>query len=1269
MWFPLTEAQEGLWFAQCADPDSPILNTGQYLELTGDLDADAFRRAVALAVAETDALRLQFRAGPEGPQQRLGAPPVMAEADLTLHDDPKAEALRRMRADSDTPVDLSQGPVAAFTLFRTGPAQWLWYQRIHHLAIDGYGIVLLTNQVAAHYNAILRKAEPPAPLAPLVRALDEDRAWRADPRRTAQRDWWHERLADPPEIAGPAPGRAATARDFIRHARPMPHDLTQGLRDLAEAAHVSWADALTALCGAWLRRWSGAGETVIGVPAMNRMGSRSARVPGMVMNVLPLRLDQPEDGPLTGFLSAVGAGLRDARRNGRYRSEYLRRELRLIGGERRLYGPLVNVQPFDVAPAMEGLAVGLHILGAGAVDDLTLTFRGNASPDLWFEIDANPNLYDMDAIRAHADRLLDFLRGAMASGDLSQVATAGAADLSLIARVNATAHPPDGRLADGVPAPATLTGAIEARLTADPHAPALIADGRMLTWAELDRRSAALAGLLAGRGAKGRIVAVMLDRSVELVIALTACLRAGAAYLPLDPEHPRARIDEILGQAEPLLILTDRDLPGALPPGDWPVEGAAPQAGVSPEDMAYVIFTSGSTGKPKGVVIEQGAIFNRLDWMARHYGMTAADRILQKTPATFDVSVWEFFLPFFCGAVLVMAPPGAHRDPAAIAGLIREHDITTLHFVPSMLSVFLQSPASEGLGIPRTFCSGEALPADLARRFHARIRGRLHNLYGPTEAAVDVSFCEAGPDAADPLPIGWPVWNTGLHVLDDHLRPVPPGLAGQLYLSGVQLARGYLGRPDLTAERFITHEGQRLYATGDLAMRRGDGAVIFLGRLDHQVKLRGLRIELGEIETALRDQPGVSDAAVLVRDDRIVAYIAGDAGQAALIAALSARLPAYMVPGAWVFLDALPVTANGKLDRKALPAPDFRDSSDAPQSDAEARLAALFAEILALPQPPGRGADFFALGGDSLSAVRLVLRIGEEFARDPGLGAVLENPVLADLARHLDGADQGPDYGISPAIRLAGGQGAPLFVIHPAGGLSWNYRHLARELDPKRPVWGLQAPGLGGAAAPASLTAIAGDYAARIASLAPEGPVHLAGWSIGGCIAQEIAVTLAAAGRAPGVVALLDAYPADVWRDEPDPDDAAALRALLAIAGFDPDAHPELDSPEAVTGFLRAGGSALGSLPGPVLEGVVRVVAGNNRLLRAHHHRRYPGRLIHIRAGRDHRDRDDLTAARWALYAGELDMRDLPFLHSELAGPEASRLIAPILSQAMRAAE
>ncbi len=703
-----------------------------------------------------------------------------------------------------------------------------------------------------------------------------------------------------------------------------------------------------------------------------------------------------------------------------------------------------------------------------------------------------------------------------------------------------------------------------------------------------------------------------------------------------------------------------------------------------------MIYTSGSSGEPKGVVIEHRAIVNRLEWMRQHYGFDTDDRILQKTPATFDVSVWEFFLPLLTGATLVVAPPEAHRDPAWLARIIRAQRIGTCHFVPSMLAAFLAHPDARGLTMRRIFCSGEELPAALRDRLHATLRSELHNLYGPTEAAVDVSWWPAGPDDhSRPVPIGFPTWNTRLYVLDAHMRAQPPGVPGDLYLGGVQLARGYVGRDDLTAERFLPdphRPGERIYKTGDVARwRQGDGAIVFLGRSDHQVKLRGLRIELGEIEAALLATGLVSRAEVMLRQDagdgRIVAYVQAaqhaegtDDLAAALRQRLAARLPDYMVPAAIVPMADWPVTANGKLDRKALPAPAFNGATAgrAPATPTEQTLAALFAEVLRLPPGTvlGTDADFFSLGGDSLSAVQLLLRVEEDCHRSPGLGALFEAPTIAALATAIDSEEVRFDSGLKPLIQLATGDSAqpPLFVIHPAGGIAWGYRGLARAVagaTPSRSVWGIQSPALDPAQPlPHGIAALAQAYADRVEALQPEGPVHLAGWSVGGILAQAMAVELQQRGRTTGLVALLDAYPADCWRGEPEPTPQQALRALLAIAGYDPEGHPELDTQDKLIAFLRAGDSALGNLPPQALQGVVRVVTDTNRLIRQHH-QRMRGVLTHIRAALDHAGKPQLHAQRWAPYADEVDALEAPLTHAQMTGAQATQRIAPILAARM----
>lgn len=1282
---PLTEAQSGLWYAQRLDPANPLFNTGQYIELTGPLDLPAFEAALAQAVSEADALSLRMVDDPAGPLQVVDPAnrPVLEIIDVSAAADPLAAAEADIARDMATPIDPTREKLAAERLFVLGRERHIWQQRIHHLAIDGYGMILITQRVAELYNARLRGTEAGAPPPGFGIALAEDAAYRASEKRAKDGDYWRELFADRPEVASLAPGNPVSASSFHRRAVEIGAGAFARLKAVGERTNIPWPDVITALSAAYVQRHTGTPEVILGVPFMARLGSAAARVPAMLMNVLPLRVSAPE-GDLDDFIGAVAKSLTRARRHGRYRSEQLRRDLKLIGGAPRLHGPLVNLLPFDETPRFDGLTSRLEVLSTGPVEDITFTFRLHGTDGLRLEVDANPDLYDSGTVEAHAARQKHFIEAASAVVSLDEVVTATPEEVTRhLVTFNATSHPlPD----------TSLAALIETSLRATPGAPALRFSGETMDYATLDARSRALAEQLRAAGAgPDRIVAVALPRSFELVVALIAILRAGAAYLPLDLAQPDARIARILASAAPVLVLARQEdahrfakTSQVLSPDGWQVE----PIGVAlvpprPGDAAYVIYTSGSTGEPKGVVIEHRAIVNRLIWMRDHYGFDASDRILQKTPATFDVSVWEFFLPFLSGACLVIAPPEAHRDPVALARIIREEAVTTAHFVPSMLAAFLAEPSVKGLSFQRIFCSGEELPADLRDRFHRTVCAELHNLYGPTEAAVDVSYWPAGPDDPSlPVPIGFPVWNTRLYVLDEKGRPQPPNVPGNLFLGGVQLARGYLGRPDLTQERFLPdpfRPGERIYATGDLALWRPDGAVVFLGRADHQVKIRGLRIELGEIEAAVMSSGLVQQAGIVAREDagakRIVAYVVPEPGTdfADLKAHVAARVPDYMVPAAFVALDVLPVNANGKLDRAALPAPDFSGTgSRSPETPTEQRLATLFAEQLGLSGPVFAEDDFFSLGGDSLAAVALLLRVREEWGRDPGLGALFAQPTLAGFARLIDAEEPEKDAGLGPLITLVEGDPAlpPLFAIHPAGGISWCYGRLARALSPRRTVYGVQAPALSlGVPTPASMEALAADYVARIRAVRPEGPYHLVGWSVGGIIAQAMAVRLKELGAEVGVLAMLDSYPADCWRAEPEPDEGAALKALIAIAGHDPDRLPSLAlNRKSVLAFLRASDSPLGRLPGAALDGVVRVVSGNSALVRGHFHRFYDGSVTYFRAALDHQGRD-LNPRQWQPYAARIEVTDIASLHAFLTGPEASHSIAPVLARALASYE
>ncbi|AWH46270.1 non-ribosomal peptide synthetase [Stenotrophomonas sp. ZAC14A_NAIMI4_1] len=1272
----LTEAQSGLWFAQRLAPDNPAFNTAHAVWIEGALDVAAFVAAANQAAAEAQALALRFAEGEDGqPLQWHDAAhvPLLALHDLSADADPAASARAAMQADRLAPVDPTRDRISQQVLFDLGGQRWVWYLRVHHLAADGYGMALFSDRVCA-----LHAGRGGEPLPPLAGVLADDAAYRGDARREQAGQWWREQLRGAPAAAGLA-GTAAAGSDALRWVQP----LDAAFRDLLLQTSVRWLqpwpDVLAALSAEYLRRMSAAEEVVLGVPYMGRLGNASARVPAMVMNVLPLRVAAGE-GSVEAFARGIGRQLSQGRRQGRYRGEQMRRDLGLVGVQQRLHGPLVNVQPFYKPLALPGVETTLEVLCTGPVDDLTLGFRGDGQALLDLEIEANPALYSLDDVQAHAVRLQHFVSAALQADDICQVPLATPDEAQrTVHGFNATDH--------ALPA-TTLVQLLQQGLDRDPQATALVFGDTTMDHGTLEARSFALAAQLHAMGiGPGDIVAVALPRSIELVVALLGVLRAGAAYLPLDLAHPDERLARILASAQPACVLAEADVQARLgdvtllPPSQWTaLSFAAPWADPAPGDAAYVIYTSGSTGEPKGVVIEHQAIVNRLLWMREHYGFAADDRVLQKTPATFDVSVWEFFLPLLCGATLVLAGPDAHRDPSELARLIRSHDITTAHFVPSMLDAFLAAPASEGLRLRRVFTSGEALDATLRDRFHGRVHAELHNLYGPTEAAVDVSWWPASAgDRSRPVPIGFPVWNTRLYVLDARMQPLPVGVAGDLYLGGVQLARGYLGRDDLTNERFLADPflpGQRIYRTGDVARWRGDGAVEYLGRSDHQVKLRGLRIELGEIEAALRELPGMDRVEVLLRQDapgdaRLVAYVPSASADAAVLRShLATRVPDYMLPSAFVGVDHWPVTANGKLDRGALPKPpDEHVGGLAPRTPLEHELATLFAQALGRATPVAVDADFFSLGGDSLSAVHLLLAIEQRWRCDLGLGALFAQPTVAALATRIAEPPASADHALGPVIALATAESAapPLFVVHPAGGIAWNYRTLARALQPARTVHGLQSPALDPRQAmPSSIEVMANDYVQRIAALQPQGPVHLLGWSVGGILAQAMAVRLHEIGREVGELVLLDAYPSECWRAEPEPDAIAALRALLAIAGHDPDAHPELDSRERILAFLRRGGSALGSLPDVVLDGVVRAVTGTNRLIREHQHRPFDGTLVHVRAGRDHQARPQLQSALWMAHARRVQALELPFLHAELTGRDAVAQLAPWLSTRLR---
>ncbi|MEU6285098.1 amino acid adenylation domain-containing protein [Streptomyces sp. NPDC047028] len=1293
---PLTSAQAGMWYAQALDPLSPAQNTAECVEIDGPLDAGLFASALRQVVAETDALRVRVQDGPDGPRQlvlpRAELPLTVRDLRGTDHPEPAAEAW--MRADLAEPCDLAAGPPFRQALFRVGDERWLWYQRIHHLVIDGYGCSLLVRRTAELYTALADGTPPPANrFGRLADLVEDDQAYRASDAFAADRAYWSAAFADRPEVPRPAGRGALPGRTSLRRGARLSPEATGRLRELADRLRATWPDVLIAAQALYLSRATARADVVLGLPLTGRMGSAALRVPAMVMNVLPLRLTVTPGMSFAELVRQVVLAVREVRRHQRYRYEDIRRDLGLLGEHRGLVGPLVNIMPFDYGVDFAGVRARVRNLAAGPVEDMTVNIHDRADGrGLAIDHDGNPALYDEAALAAHQDRflhLLDRLTHIDPQAPTAALAIATPAELTLMeGKFNATEQE--------VP-PTTLIGPIEARAAHHPDDPALVYGDTTLTYRELDVRANRLAHRLASFGAgPGRVVAVSVPRSVDLVVSLLAVLKTGAAYLPLDPDYPAPRLAYMLGDAAPVCAIADRA--DRLPAGTGTplvvLDGldlrdapwVSPPRPLTPHHPAYVIYTSGSTGRPKGVVVAHRAIDNRLRWMQHAFPLAAGDRVLQKTPSSFDVSVWEFFWPLRVGATLVVAPPDAHKDPLALARIVREQAVTTCHFVPSMLQVFLAEPESARCAavLRRVFCSGEALPRETAGAFARALPGvELHNLYGPTEAAVDVTHHACDPADTRPVPIGRPVWNTRLYVLDAALQPCPPGVPGELYLAGRQLADGYLHRPDLTSTRFVADPfgppGSRMYRTGDLARWTRDGEVEYLGRTDHQVKLRGQRIELGEIEAALAARDGVHGACAVVREDRpgeqlLVGYVTGGADPVAVRAAVARELPEHMVPSAVVALDAFPLGPSGKLDRRELPAPEFGrpGTGREPAGEREAALCRLFAEVLGLERV-GPEDTFFDLGGTSLLAVRLMSRIREEeWGSGTGtgtgtgltIGSLFAAPTPAALAARLTTSAPARDaLGVVLPLR-GGGDRVPLFAFHPAGGLAWCYAGLSARLGPDQPLYGIQARGLDDAEPlPATLWEEAADYVDRIREVRPHGPYRLLGWSVGGILAHSVAVLLQEAGERVDLLALLDAFPAEQWRERPAPEEGDALTAVLRMAGFDRAGERTRDD---VLATLRRAGSPLAGLGEGTLSRIVDIVPNHARMMREHRHRRFDGDLLFFTAAAP-RAEDWLTREAWRPHVrGAVDNHDLDCTHPQLLRDAPLDTIAAVVAARLK---
>lgn len=1267
------------------------------------------------------------------------------------------------------PLATDEGVTVRSAVARYGGFLWV-YHSFSHVVADGFAAFNGLSRVAAIYRALSAGQPVPATRRmSLQQLLDADDA--ASTARDEDVAFWEASGALEQEDTSLAGRTASPSAQSVRLAFSIDVPTQQALLDAAKQHAVSWPVLATAAVGSYLARVGGYPQASFGVPQMNRMfartlpeatralGTASAQTGCTAVNVLPVQV--AATGPIAESLHSVKEQYARNAEHPLARQEDLERTAR--NAQSRLFGAQINVVPFDAvlplaAPSKDesGSAVPtarIHNISAGPVADATFTLRGmpGRGNSISCEIDMNPALYTAEELERHAARLSEWLPAYAAEAQredasLNNLGLATEAELATLRELTApalTEHPMEyktllDRFRDAVAAhPQALAVLDSAPVPGEvltPESDRAYAFDRTLTYAELDERARALAAQLLNWGVRpSDAVGLRVHRGAEQYVALYALLYAGATYVPVLPDLPAERVGVMMEDAECSLLLHG---PGLQPlsaeelnpqepqrhanlpqhtlpqlsieePVQAPAAEELPGVKTGLDEDAYVLFTSGSTGRPKGVAISHRAIDNRLRWQQHQIPVGEGDRVLHKTPISFDVHVWELYWPLAEGAAVVIAAPEGHRDPAYLARVIAEQSVTAVHFVPTMLSALTSSPAARriladaGFGRDReqplryVVCSGEALQKDQVQAAGEVLGVYPLNLYGPTEAAVDVTFWETSNDPQrESVPIGEPVWNTGTLILDPTGHPVPVGVTGELHLSGVQLARGYKNNPQATEAAFVEQapagalallngESQRLYRTGDLAcweiLPDGRAVIGYRGRTDYQIKVRGQRLELGDIEMALAAVEGVTASVALLyrglREPALAAVLeVGDvSAERAEQLVEAARehcaqvLPDYMVPTLWHTLPALPVSPSGKADRKLLASLDLTpQTSDAegPHGLLEQQLCSIIAGVLGRERF-GVDEDFFASGGHSLAALEVIAAVEEQLGLRVSIGALFAHPTVQALAASIAG-ERGEGAEFAPVLPLRehpaahdaaepAHQPAPLFILPPAGGLGWCYAGYLSHLPAQQGVYALQAEAFSdpNAGFASSLHELAEGYLAQIEKTLAERSLPrrfvLMGWSVGGTAAVQVAALVQAAGAQVERVILLDAYPSEQWQGVPAPDEQESFRALLRMGGLpEPAADEQLDLPGTLERLQKAG-SAMGYLSEEKLGVCLGSMRASAALMRGAEQAFFDGDVLLV--GVPHEDQPYLDAKGWAAHASSFRAVLLEGTHPDLVNP------------------
>lgn len=1161
---PLLPLQQGLLFHAQTTHESGSYNSLTRLTIRGELDKNYLQKALDVLVMRYPQLAARFDT--EQLNQPLQLIPIIVKErnywPLEYHQldnsDPKADQIAIKHIEKTTlQRDLfaqANTMLYAVLIRHSNQIEHTLLLNAHHLIVDGWSTPLLIDDLLTILNG--RTSELITPQVSYSQLIQQLAARDIE----AARHCWQKRLK------GIRPtllfGENRQAGEVSEHAIFLEAETEQSLTRFCQQHGLTLNTVMQSVWGLLLSLYSASDDVVFGSPVSGRFGrveGLSQQV-GLFSNTLPVRVKFDVMAPLLPQLKQLQEEqitLLDYDHIGLA-------EIQQLAGTSTLFDTLLVVENYpEITLNKKNDHIYCQSVTNRGYTHYPLTLLVLPGERLKLLMEYRPVVSEPQRLAQQLVLLLEQLIN-HAEKPLIQWQLQSANDQQLINEINNTKHE--------IPV-TTLHQLVIKQAELTPDSRALVDCQQQLSYRQMRYQTQLLVDQLIRAGVHlGDRVAVALPRSVRLSIALQAIIEAGAAWLPLDTSYPDDRLIMMIDDAKPRLVITESSLANRFNghaslllfdflADDQQLPVHTPIA-VAADHIAYIIYTSGSTGRPKGVMVSHQAIVNRLLWMQSAYPLDQQDVILQKTPSSFDVSVWEFFWPLITGATLMMAPPQAHRDPEQLVDLIDKYSVTTLHFVPSMLATLVdsltanQNAAPFCRGLRRVFCSGEALSCELARRYQRLIAAPLHNLYGPTEAAVDVTWQPASGDILDcyqlsGVPIGRPVWNTQLRILDPWLRAVPVGVAGDLYLSGIQLATGYLGRPDLTASRFVADpytDGERMYRTGDIARWLSDGAVEYLGRSDDQLKIRGQRIELGEIEQVLLEQPGVAQAVVAAITLGNFASTLQDADNRQLMAwiipkpdyqlhsdqlqqALSKRLPAYMVPVDYLLVENFPLSVNGKLDRKSLPLPKMHSHSGGrePETKLEKQLAKLFSNVLACNNICVDD-DFFALGGHSLLAMRLAGDIRRQTGYRLSVGQIVVARTVEKLATLLTKTEEqqnsAESRGFGEILTVRQTQGPTLFCIHPASGFAWQYSSLVRYLDNDWSLIGIQSPRPdGGIASCQSLDEICLRYLAIIRRLQPSGPYYLLGYSLGGTLALALAAQLQQEGEQVAFLGLLDTYP------------------------------------------------------------------------------------------------------------------------------------------------